>query len=61
MYALRENIKVKKIGLSYFEKSLSTVRASLTDDLIKYYEKVTSDLGKGIAKKDKRDKDIQYM
>ena len=61
MYALRENIKVKKIGLSYFEKALSTVRASLTDDLIQYYEKVANELGKGIAKKDKRDKDIQYM
>jgi len=61
MYALRENIKVKKIGLKYFENALNTVRASLTDDLIKYYEKVANELGKGIAKKDKRDKDIQYM
>jgi len=61
MFALRENIKIKKIGLKYFEKAFGVVRASLTDDIIKYYEKVASDLGKGMAKKDKRDKDIQYM
>jgi len=60
MIALRENIKVKKIDFNYFENALSIVRASLTEDLINYYEKVAIELGKGIAKKDKRDKDIQY-
>jgi len=60
MIALRDNIKAKKIGFNYFESALNIVRASLTDDLIKYYEKIAIELGKGIAKKDKRDKDIQY-
>jgi transitional endoplasmic reticulum ATPase len=61
MIALRKNLNVKKIGLKYFDQAFESVRASLTDDLIQYYEKVAVDLGKGMAKKDKRDKDIQYM
>jgi transitional endoplasmic reticulum ATPase len=61
MYALRDNIKIKNISLEYFERALNVVRGSLTEDVIKYYEKVAIDLGKGVAKKDKRDKDIQYM
>jgi hypothetical protein len=40
---------------------MQNIRASLTDSLIEYYKKVSKQLGSGIAKKDKRDKDIQYM
>ncbi len=61
MIALRKDLKVKKVKLSHFEEALNIVRASLNDEILKYYEKITSDLGAGIAKKDKRDKDIQYL
>jgi transitional endoplasmic reticulum ATPase len=61
MIALRKDHKVKKIKQDHFEQALDVVRASLNEDLLKYYEKVASDLGAGIAKKDKRDKDIQYL
>ena len=61
MIALRQDVKVKKVKLYHFEEALNVVRASLNEDILKYYEKVTRDLGAGIAKKDKRDKDIQYL
>lgn len=61
MLALRENIKVKKVTNKHFQKALESIRASLTKDLLDYYAKVSKQLGSGIAKKDKRDKDIQYL
>ncbi len=59
--ALRDDIKAKEINKKHFEKAMSGFRASITDDIIKYYKKVTEELSGGMAKKDKRDKDIQYM
>jgi transitional endoplasmic reticulum ATPase len=35
--------------------------ASITPDVIKFYSKISEGLGSGIAKKDKREKDIQYV
>jgi len=61
MIALRGDIKVKKVSRKHFVKAMEGIRASLTEDLLKYYKKVSKELGSGIAKKDKRDKDIQYM
>ena len=61
MLSLRDDIKAKKINKKHFEKAMSDFRASITDDIIKYYKKVTEELSGGMAKKDKRDKDIQYM
>ena len=61
MIALRDDIKVKKITRKHFVKAMDGIRASLTEDLLEYYNKVSKELGSGIAKKDKRDKDIQYM
>ena len=40
---------------------MENVRASITPNIIKFYEKISETLGSGIAKKDKSDKDIQYM
>ncbi|MBS3777839.1 MAG: CDC48 family AAA ATPase [Candidatus Thermoplasmatota archaeon] len=61
MIALRDDIKVKKVNRNHFVKAMDGIRASLTENLLKYYNKVSKELGSGIAKKDKRDKDIQYM
>jgi len=61
MIALRENIKIKKVEMKHFEEALKNIRPSLTEELIKYYQAVSKDLGIGLAKKDKRDKDIQYL
>jgi transitional endoplasmic reticulum ATPase len=61
MLSLRQDVKSKIVKKEHFEKALSSTRASITDEIMNYYEKVTQDLGSGISKKDKRDKDIQYM
>ncbi len=61
MLAIRENEKANKIKKIHFDKALEVVRASITPNIIKFYNKVSETLGSGIAKKDKSDKDIQYM
>jgi len=61
MLAIRENAEAKKIKKSHFEKAMESVRASITPNMIKFYEKVSETLGSGIAKKDKSEKDIQYL
>ena len=61
MLALRENIKAKEVENKHFDKANESIRASITEDVIKYYQNVAKDLGSGIAKKDKSEKDIQYM
>jgi transitional endoplasmic reticulum ATPase len=61
MLAIRENEKASKVTMIHFDKAMETVRASLTPNIIKFYNKVSETLGSGIAKKDKSEKDIQYM
>jgi transitional endoplasmic reticulum ATPase len=61
MTALRDDINVKEVRKTHFERALAEARGSLTDDVIKYYKKVKDDMGSSIAKKDKKERDIQYM
>jgi transitional endoplasmic reticulum ATPase len=61
MIALRDNIKAKDISRKHFLQALKSIRPSITQDLTKYYERVAEDLNSAMAKKDKREKDIQYM
>ena len=61
MLALRKNSKAKKVEKKHFDDAMVSVRASITPDVIKFYEKLSEEIGSGIAKKDKREKDIQYM
>jgi len=61
MIAIRENEKSNKVKKVHFDKAMESVRASITPDIIKFYTSVSEKLGSGIAKKDKREKDIQYM
>ena len=61
MLSLREDMKSTEVNKGHFVKALAGARASITEDIMKYYERITQDLGSGISKKDKRDKDIQYM
>jgi transitional endoplasmic reticulum ATPase len=61
MIAVRENAKANKVTKIHFNRALESVRASITPNMIKFYEKVSETLGSGIAKKDKSEKDIQYM
>lgn len=61
MIALRDDINSKEVRRMHFERALAEARGSLTDDVIKYYKKVKDDMGSSIAKKDKKERDIQYM
>jgi len=61
MIALREDEKAKKVKRIHFDKAMDSVRASITPNLLKFYSKISETLGSGIAKKDKSEKDIQYM
>jgi len=61
MTALRDDINAKEVRKTHFERAMAEARGSLTDDVIKYYKKVKEDMGSSIAKKDKKERDIQYM
>jgi len=61
MLAIRKDMKAKKVEKRHFDAAMTSVRGSITADIIKFFEKLSEDLGAGIAKKDKREKDIQYM
>ena len=61
MIAVRDNAKANKVTKNHFSRAMESVRASITSNMIKFYEKVSETLGSGIAKKDKSEKDIQYM
>ncbi len=61
MIAIRENEKSDKVKKVHFDKAMESVRASITPEIGKFYRAVSEKLGSGIAKKDKREKDIQYM
>lgn len=60
MLSLRENIKTKKVDKENFNKAMESIRPSITESVIKYYKEISKDLGAGVAKKDKSEKDIQY-
>jgi transitional endoplasmic reticulum ATPase len=61
MLAIRESDKAKKVSRKHFDIAMTAVRASITPNIIKFYQKISETLGSGIAKKDKSEKDIQYM
>lgn len=60
MLALRSDINAMEVKQTHFDQAFSEARGSLTDDVLKYYKKVKEDMGSSIAKKDKRERDIQY-
>ena len=61
MLAIRKDAKAKIVKKINFEDAMETVRGAITPNIIKFYDKVSETLGSGIAKKDKSEKDIQYM
>jgi SpoVK/Ycf46/Vps4 family AAA+-type ATPase len=61
MLAIRKDEKAKKVSKKHFESAMEVVRGSITTDILKFYERISTTLGSGIAKKDKSEKDIQYM
>jgi transitional endoplasmic reticulum ATPase len=61
MLAIRHDDKAKKITKKHFEEAIDNVRASITPNILRFYDRISETLGSGLAKKDKSEKDIQYM
>jgi len=59
--AIRKDINADKVEEKHFSQAMEGVRASISPEILKFYNKLSSELGSGIAKKDLREKDIQYM
>ena len=61
MLALRKDINATVINKIDFEEAMTTVRASITEEVISYYKGISDSLSAAVAKKDKKDRDIQYI
>jgi len=61
MLSLRSDIKAKEVKKSHFEQAMKNTHGGITEELLKYYARVKDNISSGLAKKDKKDKDIQYM
>ena len=61
MLSLRNDINANTVSKPNFEEAMSTVRASITDEVMKYYKGMAESLSAAVAKKDKKDRDIQYI
>ncbi|MHB8633703.1 MAG: CDC48 family AAA ATPase [Thermoplasmatota archaeon] len=49
--ALREDRKSRQVSKNHFEEALRSVRSSVTDDVIKYYDRLAEQLGQTAVKK----------
>ena len=61
MNALRRDMDAKKVMLKDFEDAFKVVKGSITKEMMEYYKKFEEELGKRLAKKDKRELEIQYL
>jgi transitional endoplasmic reticulum ATPase len=51
MIALREDRKARIVSKNHFEEALRSVRSSVTDEVIKYYDRLAEQLGQTAVKK----------
>ncbi len=51
MIALREDKKARTVGKHHFDEALRTVRSSVTDEVVKYYDRLSEQLGQTAVKK----------
>ena len=61
MNAIRRNENAKKVTLEDFEEAFKVVKGSITKEMMNYYRKFEEELGKRLAKRDKRELEIQYL
>ena len=50
----------KIVTMDNFDKAMFSIRPSITESVVNYYKEISKDLGTGVSKKDKSEKDIQY-
>jgi len=58
MIAIRKDPKAKTVTKKHFDIAMKSVRASITQYVLRFYDKISETLGKGIAKKDIKDRDL---
>lgn len=58
--ALRENMKIKKVGMKHFEIALEKVKASVTQEIEDAYEEIKDDLKRARAKEITSNKDNYF-
>jgi len=59
MLAIRENEKATKVKEEHFDGAMKTVRATITPNIIKFYDKISESLGTGISKKEIENREIE--
>jgi transitional endoplasmic reticulum ATPase len=60
MIAIRESKAADIITSKHFEEAMKTVKPSIDDELIEFYERLGKEMGSGISKKEKRDIGVGY-
>ncbi|MDG6220956.1 MAG: CDC48 family AAA ATPase, partial [Candidatus Thermoplasmatota archaeon] len=56
MVAIRENVDSKEVGQEHFEKALNSIRPSVNEETIKYYETIKNQLEQSVpARRDRED------
>jgi transitional endoplasmic reticulum ATPase len=59
MIALRENRKAKKVTMVHFQEAMKSVRPSLDEDTVKFYEEIGKRLERGAIRR-KKEEPLQY-
>ena len=60
LISLRENMNAKTVTKKHFEEAIKSVTPSVTDETVKYYERIAKEIAGGIIKRKKEDMGIGY-
>ena len=60
LISLREDMNAKTVTKKHFEEAIKSVTPSVTDETVKYYERIAKELAGGIIKRKKEDTGIGY-
>ncbi len=60
MAALRENISAEKVEMRHFDQALSSIKPSLTEDMLKYFEEVKKTLRAIVPPEERREETYVY-
>lgn len=59
MLAIRENDKADLVYRKHFELAMKSVTASITENIKKFYLKLSEEIGKGVSKKDVKEREVE--
>jgi transitional endoplasmic reticulum ATPase len=58
MLAIRENDQADTVHRRHFEEAMKSVSASITENIKKFYMKLSEEIGKGVSQKDVKERDV---